>query len=100
MYDVVPAYVALTTVGVLAVLHRLPVSGEDLIYYAEDCDACSYDYLEETVVGDRPIFYNIGLEHVFASEGYITDVARDYAARAIVQPGVVHAVLARWEMMT
>ncbi|ELT89458.1 hypothetical protein CAPTEDRAFT_188840 [Capitella teleta] len=61
---------------------------KDLVKYAEACDSCTLDYfIEEVRPNMRPIFYNPGLEHSFASEGYVVDKERAYAVRAIVEPG-------------
>ena len=61
-------------------------NGNDVIFYDEGCATCTLDYLEETV-GPPLTNYGVGLEHQFASEGFMTGFEREYAIRAIVVQG-------------
>ena len=62
-------------------------NGNDVIFYDEGCAPCTLDYLEETV-GPPLTNYGVGIEHNFASEGFMTGNAREYAVRAIVDEGI------------
>ena len=60
---------------------------KDVLYYDEGCRSCTKDYFLEVVGVFYPSIYGVGVEHLFDSDGHELGISKDYAIRAIIQPG-------------